>query len=249
MGDGGPVIPDFGTGSACETENHSFCWGWVQDHWGDTLQPALLQHIKLAVIAVAIGFVLAFAAALVAYRYRRADQPIGLPSDFQASVQNRGFSHVDLYFGHFHRSESGGREPHLVGTPRKQRTPMGSVGAGRGRALLRCVRINSGDRRAGELAGQACARHLRGITGRKDPDPQAPPSRASHHRLTPIKQLPLRERELGWPVWLIAHGCGCELHRPSILAGGLRIGEGPLDGRGGRWGRRRGGIRAARSRG
>ena len=36
-----PVIPDFGTGSKCETENHTFCAGWVADHWSDTLQPAL----------------------------------------------------------------------------------------------------------------------------------------------------------------------------------------------------------------
>jgi osmoprotectant transport system permease protein len=81
-----PVIPDFGTGSKCETENHTFCTNWVTDHWSDTLQPALLQHVKLAVIAVAIGFVLAFAAALVAYRYRRADQPIGLFSDFLYTI-------------------------------------------------------------------------------------------------------------------------------------------------------------------
>ena len=81
-----PVIPDFGTGSRCVTENHLFCSGWVSDHWCDTLQPALLQHIKLAAIAVAIGFVLAFAAALVAYRYRRADQPIGLFSDFLYAI-------------------------------------------------------------------------------------------------------------------------------------------------------------------
>ena len=82
----GPVIPNFGAGSTCETENHFFCTGWVADHWSDTLQPALLQHIKLAAIAVAIGFVLAFAAALVAYRYRRADQPIGLLSDFLYTI-------------------------------------------------------------------------------------------------------------------------------------------------------------------
>jgi osmoprotectant transport system permease protein len=81
-----PVIPDFGTGSKCETENHTFCAGWVVDHWSDTLQPALLQHIKLALIAVAIGFVLSFAAALVAYRYRKADQPIGLLSDFLYTI-------------------------------------------------------------------------------------------------------------------------------------------------------------------
>jgi len=81
-----PVIPNFGEGSKCETENHAFCTSWVADHCSDTLQPALLQHVKLAAIAVAIGFVLAFAAALVAYRYRRADQPIGLLSDFLYTI-------------------------------------------------------------------------------------------------------------------------------------------------------------------
>jgi osmoprotectant transport system permease protein len=82
----GPVIPNFGTGSACETENHLFCWGWVNNHWGDTLQPALLQHLKFTGIAVSIGFVIAFAAALVAYRYRRLDHPIGLVSDFLYTI-------------------------------------------------------------------------------------------------------------------------------------------------------------------
>jgi osmoprotectant transport system permease protein len=82
----GPVIPNFGTGSACETENHLFCWGWVNDHWGDTLQPALLQHLKFTGIAVSIGFAIAFAAALVAYRYRRLDHPIGLISDFLYTI-------------------------------------------------------------------------------------------------------------------------------------------------------------------
>jgi osmoprotectant transport system permease protein len=81
-----PVIPNFGTGSKCETENHLFCWGWVQNHWGDTLQPALLDHLKLTVIAVAIGFVLAFAAALLANRYKPLDQPIGLFSDFLYTI-------------------------------------------------------------------------------------------------------------------------------------------------------------------
>jgi osmoprotectant transport system permease protein len=81
-----PVIPDFGSGSKCETENHLFCWGWVHDHWGDTLQPALLDHLKLAGIAVAIGFAIAMAAALVAHRYRRLDHPIGLFSDFLYTI-------------------------------------------------------------------------------------------------------------------------------------------------------------------
>ena len=37
-------------------------------------------------IAVAIGFVIAFAAALVAHRYRRLDQPIGLFTDFLYTI-------------------------------------------------------------------------------------------------------------------------------------------------------------------
>jgi osmoprotectant transport system permease protein len=82
----GPVIPDFGTGSTCVTENRVFCPGWVSDHWADTLQPALLQHLKLTGIAVSIGFAIALAAALVAYRYRRLDHPFGLVSDFLYTI-------------------------------------------------------------------------------------------------------------------------------------------------------------------
>ena len=66
----GPVIPDFGEASDCVTENRLFCSDWVRENWGDTLQPALLEHIELTLIAVAIGFVIAFVAALLAYRYR-----------------------------------------------------------------------------------------------------------------------------------------------------------------------------------
>jgi osmoprotectant transport system permease protein len=74
----GPVIPNFGKGSACVTGDHLFCWGWVRQHWGDTLEPHLVQHVELTVIAVAIGFVLAFALALLSHRVRAVDQPIAI---------------------------------------------------------------------------------------------------------------------------------------------------------------------------
>src|SRR2546421_11349639 len=74
----GPVIPNFGSGSSCETGNHAFCWGWVKDHWDDTLQPALVQHIELTAIAIGIGFAIAFALALTAHRVRRIEQPVGI---------------------------------------------------------------------------------------------------------------------------------------------------------------------------
>ena len=77
---GGPpvVIPNFGQGSACVRGDHAFCWGWVRDHWGDTLSPALVQHVELTAIAVGIGFALAFTLALAAHRLRRIEQPVGI---------------------------------------------------------------------------------------------------------------------------------------------------------------------------
>ena len=75
---GGPVIPDFGEGSSCVTGDNLFCWDWVQDHWSDTLQPKLIDHIELTLIAVSIGFVLAFALALLVHHYRPLGGPIGV---------------------------------------------------------------------------------------------------------------------------------------------------------------------------
>jgi osmoprotectant transport system permease protein len=75
-----PVIPEFGEASDCVQENRIFCPDWVRDNWSDVLQPALLQHVKLTVIAVAVGFVLAFAAALLAYRLRWFERPFDLVS-------------------------------------------------------------------------------------------------------------------------------------------------------------------------
>ena len=76
----GPVIPNFGEGSSCVTGDHVFCWDWVQEHWGDTLQPALVLHIELTLVAVVVGSVLAFGLAVLAHRRRRAVQPISLVS-------------------------------------------------------------------------------------------------------------------------------------------------------------------------
>jgi osmoprotectant transport system permease protein len=77
---GGPVIPKFGEGSSCVRGDHTFCPDWVRQHWNDTLGPALVQHLELTAIAVGIGFVLAFALALFAHRFRPVEQPIGVAS-------------------------------------------------------------------------------------------------------------------------------------------------------------------------
>jgi osmoprotectant transport system permease protein len=72
-----PVIPSFGEAGGCVAENRLFCPDWVSENWSGVLQPALVQHVKLTVIAVGVGFVLAFLAALLAHRNRRFESPFG----------------------------------------------------------------------------------------------------------------------------------------------------------------------------
>jgi osmoprotectant transport system permease protein len=71
----GPVIPDFGKGDECIRENGNFCLNWFLDEFTDRFLPRVVEHIELTAIALAIGFVIAFAAALVAYRYGRFELP------------------------------------------------------------------------------------------------------------------------------------------------------------------------------
>jgi osmoprotectant transport system permease protein len=71
----GPVIPNFGRGDECIRENGNFCAKWFFDNFTDRFWPRVVEHIELTAIALAIGFVIAFAAALVAYRYRRFELP------------------------------------------------------------------------------------------------------------------------------------------------------------------------------
>jgi osmoprotectant transport system permease protein len=75
LAQGQPVIPDFGKASACVRENRLFCPDWVRDNWRDVMQPALLEHVKLTLLAVAIGFAISLVAALLAHRYRIVERP------------------------------------------------------------------------------------------------------------------------------------------------------------------------------
>ncbi len=74
----GPVIPNFGGASKCVTENQKFCWGWFTQNWSAVFQPRLIEHIELTLIAVGVGIPLAFAAAILTYRYTRFETPFSL---------------------------------------------------------------------------------------------------------------------------------------------------------------------------
>ena len=71
-----PVIPNFGAGSSCERQNGAFCWSWVRDNWSDVLWPALREHVILTLLAVVIGFTIAFALALAAHRRGWLERPV-----------------------------------------------------------------------------------------------------------------------------------------------------------------------------
>src|SRR4029453_4617170 len=73
-----PVIPDFGEASDCVSENRTFCTDWVRENWDPVLQPALVQHIKLTIIALVVGFAISLGAALLAHRLRHVERPFAI---------------------------------------------------------------------------------------------------------------------------------------------------------------------------
>ena len=85
-----PVIPNYGgpQGGAhgCIAQNGTFCWDWVKGHWGDILQPRLLEHLEMTAIAVGIGFAIAFLAALLAHRKHWFEGPFGAFSAFLYTI-------------------------------------------------------------------------------------------------------------------------------------------------------------------
>jgi osmoprotectant transport system permease protein len=72
---GGPVIPDFGRGDECIRNNGRFCAHWFLDNFGNRYLPRVAEHIEMTLIAIGIGFVIAFGAALIAFRYERFELP------------------------------------------------------------------------------------------------------------------------------------------------------------------------------
>ena len=78
MGGKGPVIPSFGSPQSfsCERSNGTFCWHWFSSNWSGILWPALRQHVVLTLIAVAVGFLVSTALALLAHRNDWVERPV-----------------------------------------------------------------------------------------------------------------------------------------------------------------------------
>ncbi|WP_104133897.1 ABC transporter permease [Cryobacterium sp. Y62] len=71
-----PVIPDYGQASDCVVNNGAFCVDWFIQQWPTVFWPALIEHVNLTLVAIVVGFVIAFIAALVAHRFSVVAAPL-----------------------------------------------------------------------------------------------------------------------------------------------------------------------------
>jgi osmoprotectant transport system permease protein len=90
----GPVIPDFGRGDECIRENGKFCLDWFLDEFGSRFWPRVVEHIQITAIALAFGFAIAFAAALLAYRYERFELPFANVSALFYTIPSIAFFQI-----------------------------------------------------------------------------------------------------------------------------------------------------------
>jgi osmoprotectant transport system permease protein len=87
----GPVIPHFERASDCIRENGQFCFSWFVDNFDRVFVPRLVEHIWLTGIAVGIGFVIAFSAALVAHSIDRFETPFAILAAFLYTIPSLAF--------------------------------------------------------------------------------------------------------------------------------------------------------------
>lgn len=83
---GGPVIPSFGKASNCVVQNGQFCSGWFFNNWKAVFQPRLIEHIELTAIAVGVGMLIAFTAAIIAYNQNWFETPFSLFAAFLYTI-------------------------------------------------------------------------------------------------------------------------------------------------------------------
>jgi osmoprotectant transport system permease protein len=86
-----PVIPEFERGSECVRENKQFCSDWFFDNFDRVFGPRVVEHIELTAIAVGIGFVLAFTAALIAYNRGWFERSFAIFAAFLYTIPSLAF--------------------------------------------------------------------------------------------------------------------------------------------------------------
>jgi osmoprotectant transport system permease protein len=87
----GPVIPQFERASDCIRENGQFCFSWFVDNFDRVFVPRLVEHIWLTALAVGIGFMIAFSAALLAHIVGRFETPFAIFAAFLYTIPSLAF--------------------------------------------------------------------------------------------------------------------------------------------------------------
>jgi len=72
-------------------QNRQFCGAWFVDNFGSRFAPRLVEHIELTAIAVAVGMLIALAAALIAHRQGWFETPFSLLSAFLYTIPSLAF--------------------------------------------------------------------------------------------------------------------------------------------------------------
>jgi osmoprotectant transport system permease protein len=85
------VIPEFERASDCIRQNKQFCFDWFVDNFDHVFAPRLVEHIWLTGIAVGIGFVIAFTAALIAYSQGWFETPFAIFAAFLYTIPSLAF--------------------------------------------------------------------------------------------------------------------------------------------------------------
>lgn len=62
-------VRDPGTETSCVAKNGVYCFDWVAENWDRYVTPTL-EHVVLVAVSVALGFLIAFAMALLSHRRR-----------------------------------------------------------------------------------------------------------------------------------------------------------------------------------
>jgi osmoprotectant transport system permease protein len=90
----GPVIPTFGHADKCIRDNGNFCLNWFLDNFSSRFLPRVGEHIEITAIALGIGFVIAFAGALLAYRWERFEMPFANVSALFYTIPSIAFFQI-----------------------------------------------------------------------------------------------------------------------------------------------------------
>jgi osmoprotectant transport system permease protein len=90
----GPVIPTFGHADQCIRNNGNFCPSWFLDNFWSRFAPRVVEHIYITAIALGIGFVIAFAGALLAHRWERFEMPFAQTSALFYTIPSIAFFQI-----------------------------------------------------------------------------------------------------------------------------------------------------------